>query len=40
LKKEHNLDPEGVYYECRYDETVLLGFTDLTQATLAKMMLL
>jgi hypothetical protein len=40
LKKEHNLDPEGVDYECRYDETVLLGFTDLTQATLAKMMLL
>lgn len=39
LKKEHNLDPEGIYYECRYDETVLLGFTDLKQATLAKLLL-
>jgi hypothetical protein len=39
LKKEHNLDPEGVLYECRYDETVLLGFTDLKQAALAKLML-
>jgi hypothetical protein len=40
LKKEHNLDPEGVHYECCDEETVLLGFTDLKQATLAKMLLL